>query len=143
MILNDMYQSDLCLLHLLHLLTIATLYVALILYAPTREQVKQKIPGYFGREPRIPRRSLRQPSASSLGSKKPEDSNGFFVGLDISMPSLSLPECQVPSIDFSGCRMADGWVNVDNTAQGRIYHRLLPIHCWRDRGNASRAYIRY
>jgi len=36
------------------------LYVALVLHAPTREQVEQNnTPGHFGREPRIHRRSLR------------------------------------------------------------------------------------
>ena len=69
-----------------HLLAITALYIGLVLYAPTREQVEQKnTPGHFGRDPRIPRRSLRQASASLRGSKKPEDSIGFFVELNDSI----------------------------------------------------------
>jgi len=85
-----MIRTDqICLLHPPHLLAIAALYVALVLYAPTREQVEQKnTPGHFGRDPRIPRRSLRQASASLRGSKKPGDSIGFFVGLNMSMPLI-------------------------------------------------------
>ena len=83
------HTDQICLLHLPHSLAITMLYVALVLHAPTIEQVEQKnTPGHFGREPRIHRRSLRQASASLRGSKKPGDSIGFFVGLNMSMPFI-------------------------------------------------------
>ncbi|KIM52953.1 hypothetical protein SCLCIDRAFT_32283 [Scleroderma citrinum Foug A] len=41
-IINDTHQSDFCLLYPPHLLAITALYVALVLHAPTREQIEQK-----------------------------------------------------------------------------------------------------
>ena len=89
-IINDTYRSDLCLLYPPHLLAITALYVTLILHAPTREQIKQKthLAGSDENHP-SPRRSSRQASASSLGSKKPQDFIGFFAGLNVSMPLIA------------------------------------------------------
>jgi len=58
-------------------------------HLPENKLSKKNTPGHFGREPRIPRRSLRQAPASLRGSKKPGDSIGFFVGLNISMPLIA------------------------------------------------------
>jgi len=84
--------DQICLLHLPHLLAIAALYVALVLHAPTREQVKQKKHTHLAisdENHASPRRFLRQAPASSLGSKKLQDFVGFFVALNVSMSFIA------------------------------------------------------
>ncbi|KIJ59420.1 hypothetical protein HYDPIDRAFT_118514 [Hydnomerulius pinastri MD-312] len=91
-IINDTYRSDLCLLYPPHLLAITALYLMLVLHAPTRELIQPKShPGVSAdTHASSPRRSSRQASTSSLGSKKtPQDFIGFFAGLNVSMPLIA------------------------------------------------------
>ncbi|KAI6038627.1 cyclin-like protein [Pisolithus marmoratus] len=89
-IINDTYRSDLCLLYPPHLLAITALYLTLALHTPTKELIMQK--SHFSPSDdnhTSPRRSSRQASASSFGSKKPQDFIGFFAGLNVSMPLIA------------------------------------------------------
>ncbi|KIJ13959.1 hypothetical protein PAXINDRAFT_176881 [Paxillus involutus ATCC 200175] len=91
-IINDTYRSDLCLLYPPHLLAITALYLTLVLHGPTRDLIQQKsLPALSGDiQSNSPRRSSRQASTSSLGSKKTsQDYIGFFAGLNVSMPLIA------------------------------------------------------
>ncbi|KIK81129.1 hypothetical protein PAXRUDRAFT_35965 [Paxillus rubicundulus Ve08.2h10] len=88
-IINDTYRSDLCLLYPPHLLAITALYLTLVLHGPTGDLIQQKsLPA--SSDSNSPRRSSRQASTSSLGSKRtPQDYIGFFAGLNVSMPLIA------------------------------------------------------
>ncbi|KAF9236634.1 cyclin-like protein [Melanogaster broomeanus] len=93
-IINDTYRSDLCLLYPPHLLAITALYLTLVLHGPTRDLILQKPQPAPSAETHAnsppPRRSSRQASTSSVGSKKsPQDYIGFFAGLNVSMPLIA------------------------------------------------------
>ncbi|KAI6160695.1 cyclin-like protein [Pisolithus thermaeus] len=86
-IINDTYRSDLCLLYPPHLLAIVALYLTLALHTPTKELIVQKSQLSPSDDSHVsPRRSSRQASASSFGSKKPQD----FIVATIAQQMISL-----------------------------------------------------
>ncbi|KAI6020174.1 hypothetical protein PISMIDRAFT_675129 [Pisolithus microcarpus 441] len=98
-IINDTYRSDLCLLYPPHLLAIIALYLTLALHTPTKELIMQKSQLSPSDDSHVsPRRSSRQASASSFGSKKPQDFIGFFAGLNVSMPLIATIAQQMISL---------------------------------------------
>ncbi|KAF9224527.1 cyclin-like protein [Gyrodon lividus] len=122
-IINDTYRSDLCLLYPPHLLAITALYLTLVLHGPTRDLIQQKshLAPSGDTHANSPRRSSRQASTSSLGSKKPpQDYIGFFAGLNVSMPLVATISQEMISLYSMWERYRED-IDPSDTARGAFH----------------------
>ncbi|KAH7888231.1 cyclin-like protein [Phlebopus sp. FC_14] len=144
-IINDTYRSDLCLLYPPHLLAITSLYLTLVLHAPTRELIRQQqslsaTTTGDKQDTLFPRRSSRQASISSLSSKKPhqQDIISFFAGLNVSMPLIATIAQEIISLYSMWERYRED-VDAGDTARS-AFHAHNPLSTQQPQTQAGSPY---